>query len=155
MEQSNIFKLSRCEVKFVKSPADEKKFWFELDDGCLERPLKMYKPSLLKFIEYMPKAQALAAKVRQGWKDGEVMNVGINQFNNVYIRLIVDVYNGKANINLRLMFVSEEGNLLPTRINLLFGTDDNIAELKKFVYAVSPLPKALCQMNDFIYTENE
>ena len=99
----------------------------------------------------MPKAQALAAKVGKGWKDGELMNVGINQFNNVYIRLIVDAYNGKANISLRLMFVSEEGSLLPTKIGLQFGADDDVAELKKFVYAVAPLPKQMAKMNDFIY----
>lgn len=151
MEQSNSFKLSQCEVKFVKSPVEEKKFWFELDNGTLERPLKMYKASLLKFIEYMPKAQALAAKVGEGWKDGELMNVGINQFNNVYIRLIVDAYNEKANISLRLMFISEEGSLLPTKISLQFGIDDNVADLKKFVYAVAPLPKQMAKMNDYIF----
>ena len=76
---------------------------------------------------------------------GSIVVEDINKYNNMFVKLIIEITDGKPTIWVKLHYINEEQMLLTSRIGAQFSAFDNVDALKAFVTRVSPPPKPLLQ----------
>lgn len=151
---SNELKLESCVLRFVSSPRD-KKHYFEMDSYPssldTEKPLRLYKASLIKLSKHLPMAQKVAANMMSGERDGLIMGTSINSYGNMYVRLTVEVVESKPVILLRLLYTDDNGAVVPTRLCLRLSPNDRAEDIKEFVDKMNPPPKPNQPMEDCVF----
>ena len=144
-----------CTIEFVKFDNDKSCFLLldqTRETESLSSPLKLYRSSLLKMCQILPEAQEMIRKYNTK-EDPDlpvlegaacIVLAEINKYGNMFVKMVIENDpEGQPAIFVKLFFINDDNMLAASEIGVKLSSEDDAADIMKFVNGVCPPPKPL------------
>lgn len=126
--------LLNSSVCFYEPKPPHKPYFLLINPERKDKPLRLYRSSMLKLAEHLPKAIAKVDQVRKEYPGDNILYeiAIVNQRKENYVRLVVQTYNNEGYIYVRL-FNKKDGVLSPTKFGVRIIYEDDLEKFNSFV----------------------
>lgn len=132
----------KCLTLEFHHPEDEKNgYYLLIADADPSRPIRLYGASMKKLKRQLVVAREEAKKLeqQQHLEENDHYDCGIiHSYSNMSIRLVLNVFEGKIYIWLRLYSTNENNEIIPTKTAVRFSQDDDIEAMGQFMSETAP-----------------
>lgn len=127
--------LLECTINYwVPKDGIHKPYFTLVNPQRKEHPLRLYRTSMVKIVDQLPKAFEKASELEANYPGEEMLHevAVVNKHKNSYVRLIVTTFAQSAYVYVRL-YEKKDDKMEPSRYGVRFMRGDNFKAFNDFV----------------------
>lgn len=132
---ASSLEMLECTINYwVPKDGAHKAYFTLVNPQRKEYPLRLYRTSMVKLVDQLPKALEKALDLEANYPGDETLHevAIINKHNNSYVRLVVTTFAESAYVYVRL-YEKKDDKMEPSRYGVRFMRGDNFKAFNDFV----------------------